>query len=49
MNRNVPHERFGGLLHLRCPLHPTYRGIQRPRVECNGCKLLYNLMQGSDR
>lgn len=33
------------MLELRCVLHPTYRGILRPRVECAGCQMVYDMRQ----
>jgi hypothetical protein len=29
------------MLELRCPKHPTYRGIRRPRVRCSECTELW--------
>ena len=30
-----------GKLENRCVAHPTYRGIRKPRVECEACEFLY--------
>lgn len=31
-----------GKLANRCVDHPTYRGIRKPRVECDACEWLYH-------
>ena len=28
-------------LEWRCPKHPTYRGLRRPKVDCEDCRQLY--------
>jgi len=30
------------MLELRCPKHPTYRGLRKPRVKCDDCKVIYD-------
>ena len=28
-------------LEFRCPKHPTYRGLRKPKVDCEDCRELY--------
>lgn len=30
------------VLHVRCPEHPRYRGIRRPKIDCKRCWEVYN-------
>ena len=27
---------------IRCPKHPTYKAIRKPRSKCAQCNLIYN-------
>lgn len=29
------------MLVLRCPTHPTYKAIRKPKVKCDDCEKLY--------
>jgi hypothetical protein len=29
---------------MRCPTHPTYKAIHKPRINCKPCIMLYVLM-----
>jgi hypothetical protein len=32
---------------LRCPTHPQYRAVLKPRVDCEGCQWLWGARQGN--
>ena len=35
------------MLVLRCPEHPTYKAVHKPKVNCSDCNELYERVQGN--
>lgn len=33
-------------LELRCPDHPLYQAVRRPKCDCEKCEYLYRLKNG---
>ena len=46
----VPHIRYlvseNSKLELRCPNHPNYQAVRKPKVNCPTCHELYGLING---
>ncbi len=41
MSEDIPLIRDPPTLVARCYQHPAYQGIRRPKVKCEGCRMVY--------